>query len=68
MVCLADSGNIAAAVLRQRRGIVAADQASLFALFESLRAAEYVRLCREQGTAPGELVRDGTSATLERVA
>ena len=68
VVCLADSGNIAAAVLRQRRGIVAADQASLFALFESLRAAEYVRLCREQGTAPGELVRDGTSATLEGVA
>lgn len=64
LVCLSDSGNVAAAALRRRRGVVARDEESLYAFFESLRAVEYVRLCREQPAPLGELVHDGTSATL----
>ena len=65
LVCLADSGNVAAAVLRLGRGVVAADEESLLAFFESLRAVEYVRLCREQMTPRGQLLHRGTSATLD---
>ena len=65
VVCMKDSGNVADAVLRRGRGVVAADEASLFAFFTSLRAVEYVRLCREQGSGVGQLVREGTTATLQ---
>ncbi len=64
LVCLADSGNIAATVLRLGRGVVAADEAGLVDFFESLRAAEYVRLCREQGTRRSRLAYQGTTASL----
>ena len=64
VVCLADSGNVADTVLRRGRGIVASHEASLFDFFSSLRAVEYVRLCREQGSAAGQLVREGTTATM----
>ncbi len=52
VVCLADSGNVADAVLSRGRGVVMADESSLFDFFTSLRAVEYVRLCREQGPPP----------------
>ena len=64
VVCLQDSGNVADAVLRRGRGVVAADETSLYAFFTSLRAVEYVRLCRQQGVATDQLVRQGTTATL----
>ena len=64
VVCMQDSGNVADTVLRRGRGVVAADERSLFAFFTSLRAAHYVRLCRQQGAGSGQLVRDGTTATL----
>jgi hypothetical protein len=64
-VCMQDSGNVADTVLRRGRGIVAADEESLFDFFTSLRAVEYVRLCREQGVAIGQLVREGTTATMQ---
>ena len=65
LLCLADSGNVAAAVLRLGRGVVAADEPSLIAFFESLRAVEYVRLCREQTTPRRRLLHGGISATLD---
>ncbi len=65
VVCMQDSGNVADTVLRRGRGIVAADEESLFDFFTSLRAVEYVRLCRKQGVAIGQLVREGTTATLQ---
>ena len=65
VVCLQDSGNVADTVLRRGRGIVAASEQSLFAFFSSLRAVEYVRLCRQQGSASGQLVREGTTATMQ---
>jgi hypothetical protein len=65
VVCMQDSGNVADTVLRRGRGIVAADEESLFDFFTSLRAVEYVRLCREQGVAIGQLVREGTTATMQ---
>ena len=64
VVCLGDSGNVADAVLQRGRGVVAANQDSLFDFFTSLRAVEYVRLCRAQGVATDQLVREGTTATL----
>ena len=64
VVCLADSGNVADVVLRRGRGVVMADERSLYDFFYSLRAVEYVRLCREQGPTAGQLVREGTTATL----
>ena len=63
VVCMKDSGNVADTVLRRGRGVVAADEKSLFKFFTSLRAVEYVRLCRQQGGAVGQLVREGTTAT-----
>ena len=64
VVCLADSGNVADTVLRRGRGVVVANEKSLSDFFTSLRAVEYVRLCREQGSTAGQLVREGTTATL----
>jgi hypothetical protein len=64
VVCMQDSGNVADTVLRRGRGVVAATEESLFDFFTSLRAVEYVHLCREQGVAIGQLVREGTTATL----
>ncbi len=40
---------------------------SLFDFFTSLRAVEYVRLCRQEGSALGQLEREGTTATLQVV-
>ncbi len=65
VVCMNDSGNVADTVLQRGRGIVADNDKSLFAFFTSLRAVEYVRLCRQQGVAAGQLVREGTTATLQ---
>ncbi len=65
VVCLQDSGNVADTVLRRGRGIVASNERSLFAFFSSLRAVEYVRLCRQEGSASGQLVREGTTATMQ---
>ena len=67
VVCLQDSGNVADTVLRRGRGIVATNEDSLFDFFSSLRAVEYVRLCRQQGVAVGQLVREGTTATLRLI-
>ena len=64
LVCLADSGNVAAAALQLGRGVVAGSEAALVEFFESGRAVEYVRLCREQGTARGRLAHEGTTASL----
>ncbi len=64
VVCMQDSGNVADTVLRRGRGVVANDEKSLFAFFASLRAVQYVRLCRQQGAWSGQLVREGTTATL----
>ena len=64
LVCLADSGNIAAVVLQQGRGAVAADEASLIDFFKSLEAVAYVKLCRAQGTGRSRLVHEGTTASL----
>jgi hypothetical protein len=68
VVCLRDSGNIADTVLRQGRGVVAADEKSLNDFFVSLRAVEYVQLCREQGTPLAQLARHGTTATIDWAA
>ena len=67
VVCLQDSGNVADTVLNRGRGVVFTGEESLFSFFTSLRAVEYVRLCREQGPAFGQLVREGTTATLDLV-
>ncbi len=64
LVCLADSGNVAAAVLQLGRGVVAGSEATLVEFFESGQAVEYVRLCREQGTGRGRLAHEGTTASL----
>ena len=64
VVCMQDSGNVADTVLKRKRGVVADNESSLFDFFTSLRAVEYVRLCREEGIALGRLVREGTTATL----
>jgi glycosyltransferase involved in cell wall biosynthesis len=68
VVCLADSGNVADTVLRQGRGVVAANEASLLDFFETRQAVEYVARARAQGTPRGRLVREGTTATLRLVA
>ena len=65
VICLRDSGNVADTVLRRGRGVVADDERSLFAFFTSLRAVEYVRLCREAGVTLAQLRREGTTATLQ---
>ncbi len=64
LVCLADSGNIAATVLRLGRGVVADSEAALVGFFESGGAVEYVRRCREQGTGRSRLAHEGTTASL----
>jgi glycosyltransferase involved in cell wall biosynthesis len=68
IACLADSGNVADTVLRRGRGVVAADEASLLHFFESGEAAAYAMAARVQGTPPGQLLRVGTTATLDMVA
>jgi glycosyltransferase involved in cell wall biosynthesis len=65
VVCLQDSGAIVDLVLREGRGVVAADEAALVDFFVSGRAADYVRRCRMQGTGALRLQREGTTATLE---
>ncbi len=67
VVCLADSGNVADTVLRRGRGMVAANEASLLDFFETRQAAAYVARARAQGTPRGRLVREGTTATIDRV-
>ncbi len=64
IVTLADSGNIAAAVLRSGRGVVLDDASACSDFLVSGRAIEYVRLCTAQGNQVGRLVHCGTTATL----
>ncbi len=63
IITLPDSGNVAAVVLKEGRGIVA-EEAAIMDLFESLRLVEYVRLRSAQGIPGGKLVHTGTTATL----
>lgn len=64
IVTLADSGNVAAAVLRSGRGVVLDDPSACIDFLVSGRAVEYVRLCYAQGNQVGRLVHCGTTATL----
>ncbi len=64
VVTLADSGNVAAAVLRSGRGVVLDDPSACIDFLVSGRAVEYVRLCYAQGNQVGRLVHCGTTATL----
>ena len=64
IVTLADSGNVAAAVIRSGRGVVLADPSACIDFLVSGRAVEYVRLCIAQGNHVGRLVHCGTTATL----
>lgn len=64
IVTLADSGNVAAAVLRSGRGVVLDDPSACIDFLVSGRAVEYVRLCYAQGNQVGRLVQCGTTATL----
>lgn len=64
IVTLADSGNVAAAVLRSGRGVVLDDPSACIDFLVSGRAVEYVRLCYAQGNQVGRLVYCGTTATL----
>ncbi len=66
IVTFADSGNVAAEVLRTGRGLVVKNYAALREFFVSGSAARYVRLCYEQGNQSGELHHHGTTATLWR--
>jgi glycosyltransferase involved in cell wall biosynthesis len=65
IVALADSGNVAATIARDNRGIVVADEEELYALFESLAAVDYVRQRAETGIPAGTLEHIGTTATIE---
>ena len=56
VVALADGGHAAAEVLARGRGIVAADEAALVGLFESLRLVAYVRRRAGEEVSAGELV------------
>ncbi len=67
IVCLRDSGDVADTVRRRRRGVVVADDETLYDFFTSLSATDYVRRCRETPAAPLHLSFDGTSATLAEV-
>ncbi len=67
IIALPDSGNVAAMVLEQGRGIIA-EEAAIIELFESLRLIEYVRLRTAQGIPGGRLVHAGKSATIAAVA
>jgi hypothetical protein len=64
VVTLANSGNVADAVLTNGRGLVAADEAALFNLFETFAAVAYVRLCYEAGLPTGSLETCGTTAAI----
>ena len=64
ILTFADSGNVAAEVLRTGRGIVLDDFYALLDLFVSGRVLRYVRLCYEQGNSSGRLVNTGTTAAL----
>jgi hypothetical protein len=64
VVTFADSGNVAAEVIRTGRGLVVKDYAALLEFFISGAAARYVRLCYEQGNQSGDMVHNGTTATL----
>ncbi len=64
VVCLASSGNVAAAVLRHGRGVVAQDAESLIDFFCSGAALRYNQHVRQDGTERGRLLHEGTSATL----
>lgn len=66
VVALADSGNVAAMVLRTGRGVVLPDGEAVLDFFASGRAVEYVRLAHAQGQEAGTLVHEGTTATLDR--
>ena len=68
ILTLADSGNVAAEVLRSGRGLVLDDASACTDFLVSGRAVEYVRLCIAQGSQVGRLVHCGTTATLAPAA
>ncbi len=68
VLALADSGNVAAEVMRSGRGVVLDDASACTDFLVSGRAVEYVRLCIAQGSQVGRLVHCGTTATLAPAA
>ncbi len=65
VVALADSGNVADAVRRHRRGVVLADEAALLRFFADGHAIDYARQRAAQPIAAPRLVPGGTTATLD---
>ncbi len=64
VIALADSGNIAAAVRRHRRGVVLRDEAALVRFFEEGWALDYARQRAAAPLAAPRLIPAGTTATL----
>jgi glycosyltransferase involved in cell wall biosynthesis len=65
VVALADSGNVADAVRRHRRGVVLADAAALDAFFLDGSAVSYVQARAGAGRETGRLRLTGTTATVD---
>lgn len=65
VVALADSGNVADAVRRHRRGVVLADAPALDAFFMDGAAVSYVEARAEAGRETGRLRLTGTTATVD---
>jgi glycosyltransferase involved in cell wall biosynthesis len=65
VVALADSGNVADAVRRHRRGVVLADAAALDAFFLDGAAVSYVQARTAAGRETGRLRLTGTTATVD---
>jgi hypothetical protein len=64
VIALADSGNIAAAVRRHRRGVVLRDEAALLRFFEEGWALDYARQRAAAAPTAPRLIPAGTTATL----
>lgn len=65
VVALANTGNVADAVRRHRRGVVLADAAALQDFFRSGAAIAHVRARAAAGRAAGRLRLTGTTATVD---
>jgi len=65
IVTLADTGNVADAVRRHRRGVVLANEAALYDFFLDGSALTYAGGRAEQGREPGRLRLTGTTATVD---
>ena len=50
VIALADSGNVAAAIIKNNMGLVVRDEETLISLFDSLRTVAYVRARRGRST------------------